>query len=73
MLTGAFKGFGISKIQRLQGTRDEGFQGSKVQGLEGERAYRLSWIQRFKGSKGLKGLSKKFHGEGIGRPIFPIT
>ena len=35
MLTGAFKGYGVSKIQRLQGPRDKGFQGSKVQGLKG--------------------------------------
>ena len=35
LLTGAFKGYGVSKIQRLQGPRDEGFQGSKVQGLKG--------------------------------------
>ena len=30
-----FQRSGISKIQRLQGPRDEGFQGSKVQGLKG--------------------------------------
>jgi hypothetical protein len=30
-----FQRFGISKIQRLQGPRDEGFQGSKVQALKG--------------------------------------
>ena len=30
-----FQRFGISKIQRLQGPRDEGFQGSKAQELKG--------------------------------------
>ena len=42
MLSRAFKGVRISKIQRFQGSRDEGFQGFKVQGLEGERAPRFS-------------------------------
>ena len=35
MLTGAFKGPGISKIQRIRGPRDEESQGSKVQRLKG--------------------------------------
>ena len=30
-----FQRFGISKIQKLQGPRHEGFQGSKVQALKG--------------------------------------
>ena len=42
MLSRAFKGVGISKIQRFQGSRDERFQGFKVQGLEDERAPRFS-------------------------------
>jgi hypothetical protein len=42
MLSGAFKGVGISIIQKFQGSRDGGFQGFKVQGLEGERAPRFS-------------------------------
>ena len=42
MLSRAFKGFDVFKIQRFQGLRDEGFQGFKVQGLEGERAPRFS-------------------------------
>ena len=42
MVSRAFKGFDISIIQRFQGPRDEGSQGSKVQGLEGERAPRFS-------------------------------
>ena len=42
MVSRAFKGVGISKIQRFQGLRDEGFQGFKVQGLKGERAPRFS-------------------------------
>ena len=36
------KGFDIFKIQRFQGSRDERFQGFKVQGLEDERAPRFS-------------------------------
>ena len=42
MLSRAFKGFDVFKIQRFQGLRDEGFQGFKVQGLKGERAPRFS-------------------------------
>ncbi len=42
MLSTAFKGVGISIIQKFQGSRDGGFQGFKVQGLEGERAPRFS-------------------------------
>ena len=42
LLSRAFKGFDIFKIQRFQGLRDEGFQGSKVQWLKGERAPRFS-------------------------------
>ena len=42
MLSRAFKGVGISIIQKFQGSRDGGFQGFKVQGLEGERAPRFS-------------------------------
>ena len=42
LVSRAFKRVGISKIQRFQGSRDEGFQGFKVQGLEGERAPRFS-------------------------------
>ena len=42
MLTGAFKGFSISKNPKAKGLRDEGFfQGFKVQGLKGERAPRF--------------------------------
>ena len=47
MSSRAFKGFDISKIQRFQGLRDEGFQGFKAQGLKGERAPRFSVVQRF--------------------------
>ena len=42
MVSRAFKGVGISIIQKFQGSRDERFQGFKVQGLEGERAPRFS-------------------------------
>ena len=42
MLSRAFKGVGISIIQKFQGSRDGRFQGFKVQGLEGERASRFS-------------------------------
>ena len=35
MLSRAFKGFDIIKIQRFQGLRDGGFQGLKVQELKG--------------------------------------
>ena len=42
VLSRAFKGVGISIIQKLQGSRDGSFQGFKVQGLEGERASRFS-------------------------------
>ena len=42
MLSRAFKGFDVFKIQRFQGLRYEGFQGFKVKGLEGERAPRFS-------------------------------
>ena len=42
MLSRAFKGAGISIIQMFQGSRDGGFQGFKVQGLEGERAPKFS-------------------------------
>ena len=42
MLSRAFKGFDVFKIQRFQGLRDEGFQGFKVQGLKDERAPRFS-------------------------------
>ena len=42
MLSRAFKGVGISKIQRFQGSQDERFQGFKVQVLEDERALRFS-------------------------------
>ena len=42
MLSRAFKGVGISIIQKFQGSRDGGFQGFKVQGLEGESAPRFS-------------------------------
>ena len=41
MLPRAFKGFDVFKIHRFQGSRDEGFQGFKVQGLKGERAPRF--------------------------------
>ena len=60
MLSRAFKGLDVLKIQRFP--RDEGFQGFKVQGLKGGRANRFSLIQRFKGSQGLKGFSKSFMG-----------
>ena len=69
MLTRAFKGFDIFKIQRFQGLRDEEFQGSKVQGFKDNGLLGSHRSKGSKGSKGLKGLSKKFHGEGIGRPI----
>ena len=42
MVSTAFKGVGIFKIQRFQGSRDERFQGFKVQGLEDERAPKFS-------------------------------
>ena len=42
MLSGAFKEVDVSIIQKFQGSRDGGFQGFKVQGLEGERAPRFS-------------------------------
>ena len=42
MLSRAFKGVGIYMILKFQGSRDGGFQGFKVQGLEGERAPRFS-------------------------------
>ena len=38
MLSRAFKGVGIYMILKFQGSRDGGFQGFKVQGLESERA-----------------------------------
>ena len=42
MLFRAFNGVGIYMILKFQGSRDGGFQGFKVQGLEGERAPRFS-------------------------------
>ena len=42
MLSRAFKGVGVSIIQKFQGSRDGGFQGFKARGLEGERAPRFS-------------------------------
>ena len=42
VLSRAFTGVGIYMIQKFQGSRDGGFQGFKVQGLEGERAPRFS-------------------------------
>ena len=42
VLSRAFTRVGIYMIQKFQGSRDGGFQGFKVQGLEGERAPRFS-------------------------------
>ena len=42
LVSRALKRVDISKIQKFQGSRDEGFQGFKVQRLEGERAPRFS-------------------------------
>ena len=62
MFSRAFKGVGISIIQKFQGSRDGGVQGFKVQGLEGERAPRFSWIQRSKRFQGPKGSFQSFMG-----------
>ena len=42
MFSRAIKGCDVFKVQRVQGLRDEGFQGFMVQGLKGERAPKFS-------------------------------